>query len=116
MRFVVKQGGKGFCHNGTWTCWGDDWGLPRLLRRLVARTQDAPEGSYTKELLDDPNLLKSKLIEEATELAQAAPEEVAHEAADLFYFGLVAMAKAGVELGAVERELEMRSLRVTRRK
>jgi len=23
LRFTVLQHGKGFCHNGTWTCWGD---------------------------------------------------------------------------------------------
>ncbi|MCP4603740.1 MAG: phosphoribosyl-ATP diphosphatase [Proteobacteria bacterium] len=115
MRFVVRQKGTGFCHLDTWTCWGDDWGLGRLQRRLKDRIASAPEGSYTRRLLDDPDLLKSKLIEEATELAEARPEEVTHEAADLIYFALVAMAKAGVELDAVEQELEQRSRRVTRR-
>jgi phosphoribosyl-ATP pyrophosphohydrolase/phosphoribosyl-AMP cyclohydrolase len=115
LRFVVKQNGNGFCHNGTWTCWGEDWGLGRLLKRIKERAISSPEGSYTKRLLDDPVLLKSKLIEEAEELADARPAEVAHEAADLFYFALAAMSKADVDLEAVERELERRSLCVTRR-
>ena len=26
MRFTVRQHGSGFCHNHTWTCWGDSKG------------------------------------------------------------------------------------------
>ncbi len=116
IRFVVTQGGKGFCHNDTWTCWGEEWGMANLLRTLTGRVQSAPQGSYTKRLLDDPELLKAKLIEEAQELAQAGnPGEVAHEAADVFYFALVAMARSGVDLATVERALEKRSLKITRR-
>lgn len=115
MRFVVRQVGEGFCHNDTWTCWGDDWGVEKLLRRLGARLDHAPEGSYTKRLFDDPALLKAKLLEEAAELADAKPENVAHEAADLLYFTLTAMARSGVDVAAVERELMRRSLRLTRR-
>jgi phosphoribosyl-ATP pyrophosphohydrolase len=90
--------------------------MANLLRTLTGRVQSAPQGSYTKRLLDDPELLKAKLIEEAQELAQAGnPGEVAHEAADVFYFALVAMARSGVDLATVERALEKRSLKITRR-
>jgi phosphoribosyl-ATP pyrophosphohydrolase/phosphoribosyl-AMP cyclohydrolase/histidinol dehydrogenase len=41
---------------------------------------------------------------------------VAFEAADVIYFTLVAMARAGVSLEEVEAELDRRALRVTRRK
>ncbi len=116
MRFVVRQRGIGFCHLNTWSCWGDDRGIGRLQRRLKARVAQAPEGSYTKRLLDDPALLRSKLLEEAAELAEAdGSDEVTHEAADVIYFTLVAMARADVELDDVERELDWRSRRVTRR-
>jgi phosphoribosyl-ATP pyrophosphohydrolase/phosphoribosyl-AMP cyclohydrolase/histidinol dehydrogenase len=40
---------------------------------------------------------------------------VAQEAADLFYFALVAMARSGVDLPTVEKALEKRSLKITRR-
>ncbi len=115
MRFTVRQQGTGFCHLNTWSCWGEDWGMGRLLRRLGSRIKDAPEGSYTKRLFDDPALLRSKLLEEAAELGEAQPSEVIHEAADVMYFTLVAMAKAGAGLDELERELDRRSLRVTRR-
>lgn len=116
LRFVVRQHGEGFCHNGTWTCWGPDRGMPALLRLLHERQASAPEGSYTRRLLEDPNLLRSKLLEEAGELAAAAnAAEVTHEAADVLYFALVAMARAGVTLEDVAAELDRRALKVTRR-
>lgn len=115
LRFTVRQGGRGFCHLGTWTCWGEDSGLPALLRRLESRLSTAPPGSYTRRLLDDPDLLRAKLVEEAGELAEADAKGVAHEAADVLYFALVAMARSGVGLAEVERVLDQRSLKLTRR-
>ena len=116
LRFVVRQKGSGFCHLGTASCWGPDRGLARLQRQLAERLENAPAGSYTRRLLDDPDLLESKLIEEAGELAEArSPEHVRDEAADLIYFATVALARAGVPLADVERELDRRALTVTRR-
>jgi phosphoribosyl-ATP pyrophosphohydrolase/phosphoribosyl-AMP cyclohydrolase len=115
LRFVVRQGGEGFCHLGTESCFGEGSGLSNLLKRLRARLEDAPEGSYTRRLLDDPKLLEAKLREEAGELAAASGGEVVHEAADLIYFTLVAMARAGVGVEDIERELDRRALRITRR-
>jgi phosphoribosyl-ATP pyrophosphohydrolase/phosphoribosyl-AMP cyclohydrolase len=116
LRFTVRQQPPGFCHEDTWTCWGEDWGLGPLSRRLADRVHQAPEGSYTRRLIDDPGLLRAKLVEEAEELAAAnTPQEVVGEAADVLYFTLVAMAKAGVSLADVAQELDYRALRVTRR-
>lgn len=116
LRFTVRQRDPGFCHKGTWTCWGPDRGAPELARRLAARVADAPPGSYTRRLLDDAALLRSKLVEEAGELAAASePQHVAEEAADLLYFTLVALVRAGVPLDNVERELDRRALKVSRR-
>jgi len=116
LRFTVRQQGRGFCHEGTWTCFGEDRGLAALARMLARRVTNAPEGSYTARLLGDPELLRAKLIEEAAELAAAeSGADVAWEAADVVYFTLVAMARARVPLADVERELERRARGVTRR-
>ncbi|MCU0690310.1 MAG: phosphoribosyl-ATP diphosphatase [Polyangiaceae bacterium] len=116
LRFVVRQAGEGFCHRRTRTCWGQGAGIPELARRLEERVRRAPKGSYTRRLLDDGELLRAKLLEEAGELAAAStPEHVAEEAADVLYFTLVAMARAGVRLGDVEDVLDRRALKVTRR-
>ncbi|NUQ36133.1 MAG: phosphoribosyl-ATP diphosphatase [Planctomycetaceae bacterium] len=117
LRFTVRQSGEGFCHLNTWSCWGETEGLPGLSRLLAERKQHAPAGSYTARLFNDPELLKAKLLEEAGELAAATDKaNVAWEAADVIYFTLVAMAKAGVKLSDVEAELARRALKVTRRK
>jgi phosphoribosyl-ATP pyrophosphohydrolase len=116
LRFTVRQHGAGFCHQATVTCWGDKSGLDGLARRLEARSRQAPPGSYTRRLLDDPGLLRAKLIEEAGELAEAStPKDVAAEGADVLYLTLVTLARRGVPLADVEAELDRRALRVTRR-
>lgn len=116
LRFTVRQASPGFCHQRTRTCWGDDKGLGRLSRRLEAILTDAPEGSNTARLANDPELLSAKIIEEAQELVSAQSRaEVTHEAADLLYFTLVRAATSGVSLEDVERELGRRELRVRRR-
>ena len=120
LRFTVRQHGNGFCHLGTMTCFGPDRGLGALERTLAARKTNAPAGSYTRRLFEDATLLRGKLAEEAGELAQAVEsktaQDVAWEAADVIYFALVAAAKAGVSLAEIEKELDLRALKVVRRK
>ena len=117
LRFTVRQSGAGFCHRETRTCWGEDHGVPRLGRRLRARLQNAPTGSYTRRLLDDPDLLAAKLEEEARELADARDRDhVIAEAADLTYFTQVALARAGADHADVGRALDRREWKVKRRK
>lgn len=114
--FVVSQAGAGFCHRGTRTCFGEWRSLDDLARRIARIAANPPAGSYTARLLRDESLLASKLIEEAGELGEArSKEDVTWEAADTIYFALVAMARRGVSLAGVERELARRSLKVTRR-
>jgi len=116
LRFVVRQSGRGFCHTGSRTCWGPARGLPALESRVAAQAAHPTAGSYTARLLNDPDLLRSKLIEEAGELADARTKaDAALEAADLLYFAFVAMRRAQVDLAQVGAELERRSLRLSRR-
>ena len=116
LRFTVRQQPPGFCHLNTRTCWGEDAGLGALARRLAERRAAAPAGSYTAKLFADPALLGAKLREEAGELAEAeARAEVIHEAADVLYFTLAQLARHDVDLGEIERALDRRALKVTRR-
>ncbi|WWD18310.1 histidinol dehydrogenase [Kwoniella shandongensis] len=115
--FEVIQHGSGFCHLPQSTCFGGLSGLAKLEDTLQSRLQDAPEGSYTKRLFTDEKLLRSKIMEEAEELCDAqTKEEVAFEAADLVYFALTRCISKGVSLKDVERALDKKSLKVTRRK
>jgi phosphoribosyl-ATP pyrophosphohydrolase len=117
LRFVVRQSGRGFCHRGTRTCWGDGAGIAALAARIGDSSARAAPGSYTARLLADPGLLAAKLSEEAAELAAArSTPEVVHETADVLYFALVVMQRGGATLGDVSAELDRRALRLKRRR
>ncbi|KAI5309279.1 trifunctional histidinol dehydrogenase, partial [Ascosphaera atra] len=114
--FVVRQKGRGFCHLGTASCFGEYRGLSALQKTLQGRKESAPAGSYTARLFNDEKLLQSKIMEEADELCQAkTKDEIAFEAADLFYFALTRCVAAGVSLEDVERNLDFKSLKLKRR-
>ncbi|OMH84123.1 Histidine biosynthesis trifunctional protein [Zancudomyces culisetae] len=121
LRFVVEQRGSGFCHNDTWICFdwftGDHRGmLGKLSRILEERRANAPEGSYTQRLFNDNALLHDKIMEEAAELCEATQgNDIAWEAADLIYFALVKCASQGVKLSQIEKNLFMKSKKLTRR-
>jgi phosphoribosyl-ATP pyrophosphohydrolase len=116
LRFTVRQRGSGFCHTGEHSCWSTAFDLPALQRVIAERSKNADPGSGTTRLFADAKLLKSKLVEEATELADTdTPESVRHELADLLYFALVAAERGGVSLDSVVNALSLRHRRVSRR-
>lgn len=133
VRFIVEQKeGSGFCHlDKNYTCFQDRQlagsklpgkGLAKLDYTLQSRLKSSPEGSYTRRLFNDNELLTAKLKEELDELIEAgmnkdkASNEVAWECADLFYFAMVWCVKHGVSLADIEKNLDIKSGRVTRRK
>jgi phosphoribosyl-AMP cyclohydrolase / phosphoribosyl-ATP pyrophosphohydrolase len=83
-----------------------------LDRTLADRRDRRPEGSYTVELLDDPERIGQKVREEADEVARAADgesdERVAEEAADVLYHLQVLLLSRGVPLGSVLETLNGR--------
>ncbi|KAF6762292.1 histidinol dehydrogenase-domain-containing protein [Ephemerocybe angulata] len=104
LEFRVVQHGAGFCHLNRESCFAEASGLPALERVLASRLESAPEGSYTRRLFNDADLLRSKIMEEADELCRAeTKEDVAFEAADLFYFALTKCTAAGVSIADIER-------------
>ncbi|KAJ7781164.1 histidinol dehydrogenase-domain-containing protein [Mycena metata] len=116
LEFRVVQHGAGFCHLNRQSCFGETSGLPALENTLRSRFESAPEGSYTKRLFSDPDLLRSKIMEEADELCRAEEKaDVAFEAADLFYFALTKCIGAGVGISDIEASLDRKARRVTRR-
>lgn len=116
LEFRVVQHGPGFCHLNRQSCFGKATGLPALESVLQSRFDSAPDGSYTKRLFSDPGLLRSKIMEEADELCKAeSKEDVSFEAADLFYFALAKCVAAGVGIADIERSLDKKAKKVTRR-
>jgi phosphoribosyl-ATP pyrophosphohydrolase/phosphoribosyl-AMP cyclohydrolase/histidinol dehydrogenase len=117
LLFKVRQKGRGFCHLATRSCWGASSGLSKLQQTLIERKKDAPAGSYTARLFNDPSLVNAKIKEEADELCTATTkEEIASEAADLLYFALARCIAADVTLEDIEHNLDLKSLKVKRRK
>jgi phosphoribosyl-AMP cyclohydrolase / phosphoribosyl-ATP pyrophosphohydrolase len=76
--------------------------LPALERTLAERRAERPEGSYTAELLADPDRIGEKIREEADEVARAvageSDERVAEEAADVLYH---------LEVGLLSRDVPL---------
>ncbi|GAA5974251.1 hypothetical protein JCM11641_003354 [Rhodosporidiobolus odoratus] len=109
---------EGFCHVPEQTsCFGGVAGLAELEATLKKRMVEAPAGSYTKRLFDEPKLLRAKIMEEAGEVCDAeTKEDLAGEVADLLYFAMTRAVSMGVSLKDVQKVLERRSLKVTRRK
>jgi phosphoribosyl-AMP cyclohydrolase / phosphoribosyl-ATP pyrophosphohydrolase len=107
------------CHTGERTCFhrgeltpAPSEVLPELERTIGERARARPAGSYTVELLEDPQLVGAKVMEEAEEVARAAREEsderVDEEAADVIYHLLVLMRGRGRSLADAERVLDER--------
>ena len=113
LEFSVIQHGAGFCHLKRTSCFGEVTGLAALEATLQSRLLSAPEGSYTRRLFNDPQLLRSKIMEEADELCRAeTKEEVAFEAADLLYFALARCATAGITITDIEASLDAKACKV----
>ena len=111
------------CHTGQRTCFyrgeldpaAPHEALPMLERTIARRSATRPGGSYTAELLADPQLIAAKVREEAEEVSRAAREEsdvrVAEEAADLIYHLAVLLHGRGLSLSDAERVLDGRRQR-----
>jgi phosphoribosyl-ATP pyrophosphohydrolase/phosphoribosyl-AMP cyclohydrolase len=108
------------CHTGERTCFhqgeleppAPHEVLPGLERTIEQRSQERPAGSYTAQLLEDPQLAQAKVQEEAEEVARAAREEpdrrLAEEAADVIYHLLALLHGRGLSLADAERVLDER--------
>lgn len=108
--FTVQQAG-GACHNGSYTCFSRDVGrsfdLERLFQIIEERKASAgDELSYTRKLLDNPALLKKKIMEEAFEVVSfTSQENLKWEIADLMYFLSVLASQEGISWKEIENEL-----------
>ena len=107
------------CHTGERTCFHNGElapvpgeALAALERTIAQRRAERPEGSYTAELLADPDRIGEKVREEADEVARAAgaepDERVAAEAADVLYHLAVLLASRGLPITAALEALNGR--------
>jgi phosphoribosyl-ATP pyrophosphohydrolase/phosphoribosyl-AMP cyclohydrolase len=113
---IVEPAGPA-CHTGERTCFHNGAleppapheALPGLERTIAERAESRPAGSYTAELLADPERTGEKVREEGEEVARAAREEsderVAEEAADVLYHLAVLLRSRGLSLADAEEVL-----------
>ncbi len=125
----IKQNGVA-CHTGTKSCFFTSitqdkvvlnqevntdaiYGVvDTLYHTILSRKNDNSQKSWTKKLLNDKDLLLSKIQEEADELAVAIDKEddaqVIYEASDLLYHSLVGLAYRDVSPDRIKQELARR--------
>ena len=112
------------CHTGERSCFYrelstgetpepvNEEALAVLGRTLTARAAERPEGSYTIELLENPERTGEKVLEEAEEVTRAVREEsderVANEAADVLYHLTVLLKSRDIGLESVMEVLNGR--------
>jgi phosphoribosyl-ATP pyrophosphohydrolase/phosphoribosyl-AMP cyclohydrolase len=109
---ACHTGERSCFHRGELTPGAPHETLPALERTLAQRAAELPAGSYTVELLENPELVAAKVMEEAEEVTRAAREEtderVDEEAADLIYHLLVLLHSRDRSLLDAERVLDGR--------
>ena len=57
LKFTVDQGPPGFCHKGTHSCFGVERSISEVLLRLESRVRGEDAKSFTKKLIEDPDML-----------------------------------------------------------
>jgi phosphoribosyl-ATP pyrophosphohydrolase/phosphoribosyl-AMP cyclohydrolase len=130
LMLKVKQNGVA-CHTGTKSCFFTSviqdkvildkevdtdaiYGVVDTLYHTILERKNAPAEakSWTKKLLDDKELMLSKIREEADEVCLAINEEsdeqVIYESADLLYHTLVGLGYRDISPDRVKQELSRR--------
>ncbi|MBI2473500.1 bifunctional phosphoribosyl-AMP cyclohydrolase/phosphoribosyl-ATP diphosphatase HisIE [Candidatus Uhrbacteria bacterium] len=91
LLFTVRQQGPA-CHTGSHSCFNSQsrFSVDRLVHTLQERLHQESEGSYAKKLLNNPEFLLRKIMEEAFELTRAKTrQDIRWEATDLVFHLLV---------------------------
>lgn len=113
---IVRPAGPA-CHTGERSCFFGNISdgevpheaLPTVERVLVDRAREKPSGSYSVELLSDPEFSAAKVREEAEEVGRAVLDEsdsrVDEEAADLLFHLTALLHSRGHSLADAQRVL-----------
>jgi len=109
LLYRIEQEGNA-CHLPQRSCFGPlSFNLAHLEAILQDRLVHPEAGSFVAKLFADEALLKAKILEEAQELTAAPTDrDTVWEAADVVFFTMALLARRGLTLAQVERELRGR--------
>ena len=84
--------------------------LEKLIKIIREKKNSSPEKSYTNKLLNDKNLVVSKVKEEINELVESVEKDSnkIHEAADVIYHLMVYLETNNIKIEDVMSELKKR--------
>ncbi len=106
LLFNVRQEGVA-CHLERYSCFGNKmFELSDLYEIIQDRILNPVPNSYTSKISKDERLIIEKIKEESNEVINYTNDEnLSWEIADLFYFVMVLMAKKGIKLQDILKEL-----------
>jgi phosphoribosyl-ATP pyrophosphohydrolase len=107
LLFTVKQKNIA-CHTGRYSCFEEkEFSFERLFEIIESKKG---KKTFTGSLFKDDALLKKKILEEASEVANFRDKDnLKWEVADLLYFIFILMEKNKLELKNIENELMTRN-------
>lgn len=109
---ACHTGARTCFHNGETDVFAPHEAIPYLTRTMADRAANPTAGSYTNELLSNPQLAGEKVEEEAEEVVRAVREEsderVDEEAADVLYHLLALLQGRGHTIGGAQEVLNGR--------
>jgi len=106
LLFYVRQHNNA-CHLDRYSCFGDrEFSLEQLYKVIKERIYNPSEKSYTSRIAAEDKNITDKILEEAKEVVNSTDQaNLIWEVADLTYFVMVLMAKKGITISDIIREL-----------
>lgn len=106
LLFHVRQKNNA-CHLDRYSCFGNqEFSLEQLYKVIKERIDNPSEKSYTSRIAAEDKNIMEKILEEAEEVVTSTDEaNLVWEVADLTYFVMVLMAKKGLTISDIKKEL-----------
>jgi phosphoribosyl-ATP pyrophosphohydrolase len=104
--FHVRQNNNA-CHLDRYSCFGDrEFSLEHLYKVIKERIDNSSEKSYTSRIAEEDKNITDKILEEAEEVVNSTDQaNLIWEVADLTCFVMVLMAKKGITISDIKKEL-----------
>lgn len=109
IRLVVS--GKKFCHLNSESCFGHSDPSRSNIKSIynLIKNKTHTEKSYTSKILEDKNIIITKMLEEMDELIRSnSTQSLINESSDLLYFIILFLIKNKISFDEIEHEMNKR--------